>query len=204
MAGPIYREPADDPFLQVRPTRRPHLARWFVGALAACAVRISFASTAAIAQGQRVIPLFDASSFDANRGADPLAIEPPVGTPQIAKWNFDPTFAVHGWGIDRVSDSSAKNYYGRRIARLDNGDIVVAGLVPRSGSSISDQLDLVRFTAAGRRIAWTSVDPIWSRNVEDVPWSMTLSGGILRRNRAGLHLPDVRRGECEQWLSAKP
>lgn len=140
-----------------------HLSRRFVGALAACALCIGFASTAAIAQDQGDAPGFDASSLDANLAADPLAIEAPDGSPAIANWDFDPAFAAHGWGIDRFSDSPAKNYYGRKIARLDNGDIVVAGLVPRSSSSTSDQLGLVRYTAAGRRIAWTNVDPAWAR-----------------------------------------
>lgn len=129
----------------------------------ACALCIGFTSTVAIAQDQGADRRFDASSVDANLAADPLAIEAPDGTPQITHWDFDPAFAAHGWGIDRFSDSSAKNYYGRKIARLDNGDIVIAGLVPRAGSSTSDQLGLVRYTAAGRRIAWASVDPTWSR-----------------------------------------
>ena len=138
-------------------------AHRFVRALTVCALCIGFASNAAIAQDHGAAPAFDATSIDATLASDPLPIEAPEGTPLIANWDFDPAFAAQGWGIDRFSDSASKNYYGRKIARLDNGDIVVAGLVPRSGSSVSDQLGLVRYTAAGRRIAWTSVDPTWSR-----------------------------------------
>jgi hypothetical protein len=138
------------------------LTRRLLGALAACALCIGFPFAAAGSRDSNAQPAFDASSLDATL-ADPLAIDAPEGTPRIANWDFDPAFAAHGWGIDRFSDSSSKNYYGRKLARLDNGDIVIAGLVPRSGSSVSDQLGLVRYTAAGRRIAWTSVDPAWAR-----------------------------------------
>lgn len=132
-------------------------------ALVACAFGISLLSTAAIARSGAPEAGTDAQSIDPDVAADAASIRAPDGSPLIANWDFDPAFAAHGYGLDRFSDSGAKNYYGRKIARLDNGDIVAAGLVPRLGSSTSDQLGLVRYTAAGRRIAWTSVDPLWAR-----------------------------------------
>ena len=88
----------------------------------------------------------------------------PDGSPLVDNYKYDNTYAAGGVGVDRFSDSSSKNYFGQRIARLDNGDVVVAGLVPRSGGfSVANQIGLVKYSPTGRRLTWASVDPTFSR-----------------------------------------
>ncbi len=87
----------------------------------------------------------------------------PDGSPEIDNYRYDPTYGLAGVTFDRFSDSSTKNYFGQKIARLDNGDVIVAGIVPRSGSSVADQVGLVKYSPSGRRQTWSSIPSPYSR-----------------------------------------
>ena len=79
--------------------------------------------------------------------------------PAAAGYTLDPGFNNGAFFLDRFAGPDNANYRGRKLVRLTNGDVVVAGLVPRFNQP--DQSDgyanigLVRYNAAGQRVAWT-------------------------------------------------
>ncbi|MFB9068266.1 hypothetical protein [Pseudofulvimonas gallinarii] len=51
----------------------------------------------------------------------------------------------------------AENYIGRKMVRLDNGDVIVAGEVPaRSGTVGTTTIGLVRYNDEGQYVAWSN------------------------------------------------
>lgn len=59
------------------------------------------------------------------------------------------------------SDADTKDQHGRKLLRLDNGDVVVAGLVQAVGATQNQangsfNIGLVRYDAAGQRVAWSN------------------------------------------------
>ncbi|MEO7013015.1 MAG: hypothetical protein ABI127_01805 [Dokdonella sp.] len=88
-----------------------------------------------------------------------------------------------GFTPSYVDDS----FFGRKVVRLGNGDVIVAGVVPDSYSTSPGapviNLGLVRYNATGGKVAWTNpgaygyngyvifpntTDPADDRNVKDV------------------------------------
>lgn len=71
----------------------------------------------------------------------------------------DPGFAGGTWFRDAFAGAASNYYLGRRIVRLGNGDTVSAGLVPQVGAANVPgrfHLGLVRYNAAGQRLAWAN------------------------------------------------
>lgn len=94
--------------------------------------------------------------------AEPLAVPFDVdGTPITDNYAYDPTFNGSGYYRDRFSGPSSNDYLGRRIARLEDGSYVTAGIVPRPGQSAPTQVGLVHYSASGQRLAWNSVNPAY-------------------------------------------
>ena len=68
----------------------------------------------------------------------------------------DPTFNAGHYYVDAFASSSNADYVGKKIVKLDNGDVVVAGVVPDLRGGNVGALGLVRYNAAGQRVAWSS------------------------------------------------
>ncbi len=70
----------------------------------------------------------------------------------------DPTFNGGNYFVDAFSGSATRSYRARSLVRLGNGDVIVAGLVPRRDSSGGDSaaLGLVRYNSAGARQTWAN------------------------------------------------
>ncbi len=71
----------------------------------------------------------------------------------------DPGFNSGNYFADAFSGSSSNYYLGRKLVRLANGDVIVAGLVPKvGGTNVPGRfhLGLVRYNSAGQRVAWTN------------------------------------------------
>lgn len=81
----------------------------------------------------------------------------PDGAPITRSYAYDPTFAAGGLAVDHFAGSNSADFVGRKLVRLDNGDVIVAGLATRSGFPAPDQIGLVRYNAAGQRVAWSAV-----------------------------------------------
>lgn len=124
----------------------PSRTHAFLALLAGCC--LGMATSAAIAQS---FPQMDAYA--------------PDGSTILENYGYDRAYGAAGITYDRFSDSSSKNYSGQKIARLDNGDVVVAGLVPRGGAfSVANQIGLVKYSPSGQRQTWANIDPTFSRN----------------------------------------
>jgi hypothetical protein len=91
-----------------------------------------------------------------------VAQDSPAGTPFVRTYDYDPTFNTNGTYIDHFAGSAASNAQGRKIVRLANGDVVVAGLATRNGFTVADQIGLVRYGASGQRLTWSSVNPAYA------------------------------------------
>jgi len=98
-----------------------------------------------------------AGAVDAAKGATNAAWEPDLSS--IYDYTYDPAFAADGVSIDRFAGNPGY-YEGRRLVRLANGDVVVAGTVAINGAY---QLGLVRYSPSGRRQTWPSIPPAYSR-----------------------------------------
>jgi hypothetical protein len=72
----------------------------------------------------------------------------------------DPTFGNGRIGLDHFANPSTSDAPGRVAAKMSNGDIVIAGLVPKWGSPNPSNglwnLGLVRYNAVGLRQEWSS------------------------------------------------
>jgi len=81
-----------------------------------------------------------------------------VSSPASAQYvvNIDQNFNL-GYPLeDRFAGSASASYSAQRIARLTNGDVVVAGLVPLAYGSAGLNLGLARYDQSGNRIAWSN------------------------------------------------
>lgn len=98
------------------------------------------------------------------------AAEPPASaassTPEIQAaggYGLDPGFNDGAFFLDRFAGPNSANYRGRKVARMPNGDVVVVGLVPAYNQPDPPEgqfhIGLVRYTAAGQRIAWSFPSP---------------------------------------------
>jgi hypothetical protein len=69
----------------------------------------------------------------------------------------DPTFNNGLIGADNFASSTYDYRFGKKITRLDNGDIIAAGVVPGVGTAAGHQkLGLVRYNQAGIRQTWSN------------------------------------------------
>ena len=99
---------------------------------------------------------------DGMASAAPVASSPD-GTPIATQFAYDDAFATAGQYIDHFAGSNSNDYRGQKIARLANGDVVVAGIVPRSGFTTPNQLGLVRYSPSGQRRVWSSASSAYAQ-----------------------------------------
>lgn len=66
----------------------------------------------------------------------------------------DPAFNAGATLEDRFAGASSNNYFGRQLVQLGDGSLVVAGIVPAAFQAGSGNVGLVRYGAAGERLAW--------------------------------------------------
>ena len=88
-----------------------------------------------------------------------LATAALLATPFALAADHVPDPAYNGGLIspDAFAGSSTNDYIGRKLVRLENGDVVIAGKVPPlSGNANFGALGLVRRNAAGQRVAWSN------------------------------------------------
>lgn len=91
----------------------------------------------------------------------------------------DRSFNYGNWYGDAFAGNSNNNLLGRRVVRLSNGDVVVAGLVPAVGATntYGNNLGLVRYNSAGVRVPWANINPAgfghYNKNYIIVPNSTT-------------------------------
>jgi hypothetical protein len=80
------------------------------------------------------------------------------GTAVAQDYAPDATFNGGNYFVDAFSGSATRSYRARNLVRLANGDVIVAGLVPRrdSSSGASEALGLVRYDSAGARQTWAN------------------------------------------------
>lgn len=85
---------------------------------------------------------------------DPYAVSSLTDMP-IAQ---DPGFNSGFYFGDAFSNTDSNYIRGRKIARLANGDVVVAGLVAHIGAvnTAGNNLGLVRYNSAGQRVPWAN------------------------------------------------
>jgi hypothetical protein len=69
---------------------------------------------------------------------------------------MDPTFNGGKYYLDAFASSAAADYTAKKLVRLDNGDVVVAGIVPDLRGGNAGGLGLVRYNAAGQRVGWSN------------------------------------------------
>lgn len=75
----------------------------------------------------------------------------------------DPSYGTGLISPDAFAGSFSRNYVGRNLVRLDNGDIVVAGLVPKfEGGTNLVNVGLVRYNASGTRVAWSNPTALYA------------------------------------------
>ncbi|MEO6076897.1 MAG: hypothetical protein ABIP56_08845 [Dokdonella sp.] len=99
-------------------------------------------------------------AFDKGDSGDSPSWTPDIVT-AIDEYVIAPTFNGGRLGLDHFADSNSLDQQGLVTAKLANGDMVVAGLVPDgvSGGSCGDgtklcKIGLVRYSASGQRITW--------------------------------------------------
>lgn len=84
-----------------------------------------------------------------------LAVVALMAAPAIAAdYVPDPTYNNGMVGADAFAGSGGNNYVGRAIAKLDNGDVIVAGIVQHPSGF--GAIGLVRYNASGVRVAWAN------------------------------------------------
>jgi hypothetical protein len=85
-----------------------------------------------------------------------LAVLAAGGIAAAQDYAADPAFNAGNYFVDAFSGSATRSYRARNLVRLGNGDVIVAGLVPRRDSSGGDStaLGLVRYDSAGVRQTW--------------------------------------------------
>lgn len=78
-------------------------------------------------------------------------------------YRLDQGFNGGAFFLDRFAGPNSANYRGRKLARMSNGDMVVVGLVPAYNQADppdgQSHIGLVRYDAAGQRVAWTFPSP---------------------------------------------
>lgn len=80
------------------------------------------------------------------------------GLAQVIPYEFDPAFSGN-YAIDAftTAENTGAARYGGKLARLPNGDVVVAGIVRLDNDPIAPNwnLGLVRYSPGGTRVAWS-------------------------------------------------
>lgn len=94
-------------------------------------------------------------------GLAALASTGRAAPPDDDPFAFDAAFHGGVPNIDRFGNNNVKEQRGRKLLRLANGDVVVAGLVQAIGATQNQangsfNLGLVRYAATGQRVAWSS------------------------------------------------
>lgn len=88
---------------------------------------------------------------------EPSAVQGGDGVVTTEAYIADRTFNGGLYFADAFAGSPSRDYLGQKIIRLENGDVIVAGVVPASGGGTNLlNLGLVRYNAAGVRVAWTN------------------------------------------------
>lgn len=119
----------------------------------------------------------------ANARPDSKMSEPFVDAAPVtingAGFALDPGFNGGNHYLDRFGGGANADYRGRKIVQLANGDVVVAGLVPRyqQGNQADGyaNVGLVRYNASGVRVPWafTSTYGNFNNNYLIYPGSQT-------------------------------
>ena len=88
----------------------------------------------------------------------PNSIDTPWNVLSTAPYVPDPLFNGGRYKPDFPASIFPKNTLARKIATLDNGDVVVAGLTTRPGGASANpiNLGLVRYNSVGVAVAWTN------------------------------------------------
>ena len=71
-----------------------------------------------------------------------------------ARYQPDPGFNHGRYFIDAFASSQSNSYRAKKLVRLNNGDVIVAGIVPPLLGGNSGGLGLVHYDAAGVRLSW--------------------------------------------------
>lgn len=78
-------------------------------------------------------------------------------------FTFDPGFWGGRWRPDWFPYGAGdRDFRARRLVRLENGDVIVAGLVPKWGeanAASGSNIGLVRYSASGGHVIWTGGGP---------------------------------------------
>lgn len=89
---------------------------------------------------------------------EPDNADAPWSVLSAAPYLPDPSFNGGLYKLDHFSALNSDSSLGKKIARLTNGDVIVAGLAPaHSGTGrLPINLGLVRYNSVGNRVAWTN------------------------------------------------
>jgi len=73
----------------------------------------------------------------------------------------DPSYNGGLYTVDAFAGNEGFSYRAKKLVHLDNGDVVVAAIVPPfgGGSANTINLGLVRYNASGQRVAWSNPTP---------------------------------------------
>lgn len=84
------------------------------------------------------------------------ALATPAFADPVPPFRPDAAFNGGAYFVDAFSGSFDQNYRAKKLALLDNGDVIVAGLVPHLKGGNSGGLGLVRYDSAGQRVTWAN------------------------------------------------
>lgn len=90
---------------------------------------------------------------------EPDSADTPWSVTSSAPYLADPSFNGGLFLAEPYTGPTANSQLGRKIARLSNGDVVVAGLATKFDGALGDlpiNLLLTRYNTAGQRVAWTN------------------------------------------------
>lgn len=142
----------------VGPEPRIRTSRWCASLLAFALTATSLPAAAQMSGDEAATDAMSATPWAPADGQTlPIldAITAVSGYPLAPDQGFN-----HGkWFGDAFATNSNNHLLGRRIVRLSNGDVVVAGLVPAvnaPGDAYGNNLGLVRYDSAGVRVAWVN------------------------------------------------
>ncbi len=93
---------------------------------------------------------------------------------QVPVLVMDKRYSNGFWSPDRFAGSHLDDFRGRKVLRLDNGDVVVAGMVPPylGGNPANGlwNIGLVRYNASGQRVSWGGDSAFHFFNGQYVVW----------------------------------
>jgi hypothetical protein len=95
----------------------------------------------------------------------PAAIAQTAAAPWVVDGSTyvpDPGYNSGLYVADAFAGNESYSYRAKKLVRLDGGDVIVAAIVPAGSGSNGNavNLGLVRYDAAGHRVAWTNPPPL--------------------------------------------